>query len=643
MKQALLFLISFCFAFCFQPAMGQSQHSFHPDSAQYLWPTEASPYLTSTFGETRSQHFHAALDIKTWGRRGYEVYATRDGILDRIAIGPKGYGKVIYLKHNDGSYSVYAHLLSFNDRLQSMVDSARLAEDYKFEIEKFWGWKNIKIEQGQVIGYSGASGIGPPHLHFELRTPSHKPFNPLLTNLDVTDTIAPQFQAIAIEPLSAQSTIESENRIYTTQARASDNGYELGTVTTSGPVGLAAHVFDQSNRVNNAYAVYELSLSVDGQPLFTSRVDSFSYRETDQMFLDRVYPLLQHGRGGYQRLYLVDGNTLPFYTTSPNRGVLNLPPGNHEVTITATDYFGNSSTASLNLQVKDPKSHQQNDKSPGTYSPNTPIPSVHYWDWFANWFTIPESTFNQITVAADSNQLTAHENGIAVDLKTHNYLFLNNQETGPIQLYRTNPNTESILPSADQHGFVLFPKSTFYDTLSVGMTVNKHRTDSITVDVIPEAYPLREAYNIYIRRNSALTDTSNISFYKFDRFDDDEEWELIPTRFSKSFIIGEAESLGTFTTLRDTIAPTLQNPRIRRRPDQQWVLMIDAIDNLSGIDYERTIILVNDVRGIAEFEPEDDRLVYYRPDFVPTDSMSIDLTAYDKQGNRISRSFDLQR
>ncbi len=643
MKQALFLLLSFYFVLCFQPAMGQSQHSFHPDSAQYLWPTEASPYLTSTFGETRSEHFHAALDIKTWGRRGYEVYATRDGILDRIAIGPKGYGKVVYLKHDDGSYSVYAHLLSFSDQLQTMVDSARFAEDYKFEIEKFWGWKNIEIKQGEVIGYSGASGIGPPHLHFELRTPSHKPFNPLLTNLEVADTIAPQFQGIAIEPLSAQSTIEGKNRIFTNRARASDNGYELGTITTSGPVGLAANVFDQSNRVNNAYAVYELRLSIDGQQLFTSRVDSFSYRETDQMFLDRVYPLLQHDQGGYQRLYLVDGNALPFYTTSENKGRLNLPPGNHEVTITATDYFGNTNTASLNLQVEEVKTTHPNYENPDASSSDTQISSVHYWDWFSNWLTTPESTFNQLVVAADSSQLIAHENGISLDLKTDDYLFLNSQQTGAIQLYRTNSNAETIIPSVSQQGFALFPKSTFYDTLSVGMAVNKHRTDSISVDVIPEAHPLREAYNIYVRRDSALVETSNISFYKFDRFDDDEEWELIPTRFSDEFIIGEAESLGTFTTLRDTVAPTLRNPRIRQRPDEQWVLLIDAIDNLSGIDYERTTITVNGIRGIAELEPEDDRLVYYHPDFVPSDSMNIDITAYDKMGNRTSRSFELHQ
>src|SRR6056297_2382524 len=109
-----LLLFTLLIAIAAHPLSAQESHSFDPTQAQYSWPTEASRYLSSTFGETRAAHFHAALDIKTWGRKGYEVYATRDGVVDRIAIGPRGYGKVIYLKHDDGSYSVYAHLLSFN-------------------------------------------------------------------------------------------------------------------------------------------------------------------------------------------------------------------------------------------------------------------------------------------------------------------------------------------------------------------------------------------------------------------------------------------------------------------------------------------------------------------------------------------------
>jgi len=385
MKQSalLFFLITLLFA---GQLSAQQPQSFDPKAAEYIWPTEASPYLTSTFAETRAAHFHAALDIKTWGQRGYEVYATRDGVVDRIAIGPTGYGKVVYLKHSDGSYSVYAHLLSFNDKLQQTADSIRFAQDYQFKIDRYLGWKDVKVEQGDVIGYSGASGIGPPHLHFELRTPSDKPFNPLLTNLEVKDDIAPQIMGLSIEPRSPQSSIEGSNSIYTQRVWGKKNHYNFGTVTVSGPVGLGINAFDKSNRVHNSYAVYELSMHVDGQQLFKSKVDSFSYHETDQMFIDRVYPLLQDEGAGYQRLFRADGNSLPFY--SRENGVLDLAAGTHEVTIKATDYYGNSTTASVQLNVKSASPPPLSTTNATNEQKNTSSVSPGQWNWFDNWVTI---------------------------------------------------------------------------------------------------------------------------------------------------------------------------------------------------------------------------------------------------------------
>ncbi|HET6527111.1 MAG TPA: peptidoglycan DD-metalloendopeptidase family protein, partial [Balneolaceae bacterium] len=145
------------FVFIIFPSIlfSQTPQAFSPKAAHYLWPNEASHYLTSTFAETRSDHFHAALDLKTWGQRGYEVYATRAGIVHRIVIGPTGYGKAVYLQHPDGSYSVYAHLMAFNDGLQQLADSIRFADDYKFTIDRLLDNRNIEVEQGEVIGISG--------------------------------------------------------------------------------------------------------------------------------------------------------------------------------------------------------------------------------------------------------------------------------------------------------------------------------------------------------------------------------------------------------------------------------------------------------------------------------------------------------
>jgi len=185
---------------------------FLSPNTRYLWPTNASDYMSATFGETRSAHFHAAIDVGTWGQNGYQVYASRDGIVSRIGVSPTGYGNVVYLKHDDGSYSMYAHLRNFVPKIQRVVDEYRL-QNYRFNFDQNMESYNIEFKKGDLIAFSGDTGIGPPHLHFELRTPSNNPFNPLLAGVQVPDKVAPRITGISVEPLSHDATVNSRRNI----------------------------------------------------------------------------------------------------------------------------------------------------------------------------------------------------------------------------------------------------------------------------------------------------------------------------------------------------------------------------------------------------------------------------------------------
>jgi hypothetical protein len=79
------------------------------------------------------------------GMYGYPIKASRDGLVS-IAGNLRGYGNVVYIDHDDGYQTRYAHLQNFNVR------------------------PGDPISAGQVIGGMGNTGVGTgPHLHYEVR------------------------------------------------------------------------------------------------------------------------------------------------------------------------------------------------------------------------------------------------------------------------------------------------------------------------------------------------------------------------------------------------------------------------------------------------------------------------------------------
>jgi len=90
-------------------------------SQNYLWPTNSSRLISSTFGEYRVNHLHAGLDIKTNQRTGYLVFAIENGYIKTIRTSFTGYGKVIYHQLDDVNIAVYAHLDDFAEPLSTIV------------------------------------------------------------------------------------------------------------------------------------------------------------------------------------------------------------------------------------------------------------------------------------------------------------------------------------------------------------------------------------------------------------------------------------------------------------------------------------------------------------------------------------------
>ncbi|MDZ7267432.1 MAG: M23 family metallopeptidase [candidate division KSB1 bacterium] len=350
----------------------------------YVWPTDASRYLTSAFGETRPRRFHAGIDVKTWNKTGYQAIATRSGYLERMVVSPFGYGRALYLRLDTGELAVYAHLERFNDTLQAIAERQQEAAG-EFRIDVSFRPGMLPVKQGEVIGYTGDTGIGVPHLHFEIRDRHGRPTNPLSRNFPVLDQVAPTITAFAVIPLTPGALID-DNFLPKVYRPLHVNGRFVipQPIRVAGRVGLAVAAFDRVSGVHNQFGVYRFQLFVDDSLQFESQFDRLSFDENKFIELVQDFALSQQGHGRLHRLFRDPANPLAIYThLNAHAGALQAGPvaatlaglsdseglltpafpavetpglglGEHEFRVIAADYYGNARTLTGKLMVVPP-------------------------------------------------------------------------------------------------------------------------------------------------------------------------------------------------------------------------------------------------------------------------------------------------
>jgi murein DD-endopeptidase MepM/ murein hydrolase activator NlpD len=101
----------------------------------------------------KTEKMHTGMDFTA--PIGTEVYATGNGIVNKVEYDGRGYGNNVVIDHSYGYETLYAHLNKFVVR------------------------PGQKINRGDLIGYVGNSGSSTgPHLHYEVRKNSN-PVNPV--------------------------------------------------------------------------------------------------------------------------------------------------------------------------------------------------------------------------------------------------------------------------------------------------------------------------------------------------------------------------------------------------------------------------------------------------------------------------------
>jgi hypothetical protein len=334
-------------------------------------PLEIPLNLSGNFGELRTNHFHAGIDIKTEQREGLNVLAAADGYVSRIKVAPAGYGYALYIDHPNGYTTVYGHLLRYAPKIDEYVKNQQYDLE-SFSVDLFPEKGLLPLTKGEVVGLSGNSGSsGGPHLHFEIReTATEKLVNPLLFGLEVKDKIPPSVSHVWLVPLTDSSWVNGARLPVILETK----GGGLKTTTLPkvyGDVGFAITTVDMLDGNSNRCGVYRIELFVDGLQVYGQRMDRLDFATNRAMNAHTIYERFKKDRSSIHGSYRLPGNPLDIYDNLVNDGVISFRDGKtHACEYRLLDIMGNESRVKFSVQ--------------SLTAPGKPMPSkarLAHWDW----------------------------------------------------------------------------------------------------------------------------------------------------------------------------------------------------------------------------------------------------------------------
>jgi hypothetical protein len=324
----------------------ESQTSQNLPENYFVHPLELDLKLSGNFGELRSNHFHSGLDIKTQQRTGAKVIAVANGYVSRIKIERYGYGKALYITHPNGYTSVYGHLEKFSPRIEEYVKEKQYAKE-SYEIQLFPGDLELRVDQGELVAYSGnTGGSGGPHLHFEIRDSAARPWNPMLMGIDIPDTKSPLIKNAKAYPLDENATINGYNTAMPLRlVKQNDGSYKTESFKAYGNIGIGVSMADQQNGSNNQNGVYKITTSINGSTNFEIEFDKYTFQESRHINQLIDYEHFKKNKNRITRLYVPNNSPLSLYKNTVNNGILQLvdPGASHIYSIEVFDFKGNSS------------------------------------------------------------------------------------------------------------------------------------------------------------------------------------------------------------------------------------------------------------------------------------------------------------
>jgi Membrane proteins related to metalloendopeptidases len=525
----------------------------------------------------RSTHFHAGIDVRTNNMTGVPIRATQSGYISRVTVGSYGYGKVMFITHPDGNTSVYGHLDAFRGPVAVHVKNEHYQRK-SFDLDLTFEPNQFIVKQGDTIAVSGnTGGSNGAHLHFEIRNQNNEALNPLSFGFtEIADDVAPIAQKVALKTMDINARINDRFGRFEFGLVKSGNSYSLPfPILANGKIGIEILAHDKLDKLQFRTGINLIEAFVEGEKFFTQQIDriNFEASRTIQVVMD--YEVLKQKGNRFNKLYVDDGNKLPYYSPSGSKGIVNVADKEVSIQIKLTDLKGNESN--VNFKLKPSPTVEQLINLPVlakavTYDivDNTLIVSSKLGS-DKQCFTFVKGEKTEKSPSYESAQQLV-------------YLFdLRKSLPDSIQTPAGSLvfNFKSKVPSRTEYTYysdpvdIEFQKESLYDTLFLSIQYKKDslmKRISIGNPMVPLFQPIQvtlksmDANAVNKQTGLYRSESGRLSFLN-------AEWVNNQLRFS-------TRDFGEFMLLRDTTPPSITRVRCN-----SIIAQFRIRDNLSGISY----------------------------------------------------------
>jgi len=537
---------------------------FTASEERYLYPIYPGQpgSLAGTMGELRSTHFHSGIDIRTDNRIGLPVRASKSGYISRIAVGPTGYGNVIYITHADGYTTLYAHLDKF---LGPVADYVR-KEQYTRktgEIDLTLSPDQFRVKQGDTIALSGNSGGSTgPHLHFDIRDRDNFAVDPLKVAgfAELVDKYPPAAEKIALRTLDINSRINDRFGRFEFYAQRVGNNYVItAPILAHGKIGVEIVAKDKlANQSPFFGGVNYIEMSVDSQLVFNQAIDKVNVAEPRAIYTLMDFKTMRNKGTRFYKLYIDDGNDLNYYSASPGRGIIKVDSlKESDVRIRMTDSDGNASKVSFRLK---PSPLTQNVISLETFTATELA------------YDVTENTIQIVAkpCAASANNATVYTKGVAHELAPA--YFNANRSIYLLDLRKGLPDSirvcdqaiatklKATVPSASEYKYygdnfdIEFPVNALYDTLYLSTDYAKDAAGRELFSIGTRTVPLNKSINVSLKTQQEYANQKNIGVYRTAG----RGYTYLGGEWVNGRMNFSTREFGDFTILKDTDAPSIR-------------------------------------------------------------------------------------